>query len=144
MKKLFSIMAILIMVLGASITCVAAEPAGVQTVGTEVAVDQANQTIVVAQNDAERGVANSTKETSSSKHSRKEVKKESWPIGAKIGVSVVVGCLISLIIIMGMIRGMNTAREATQAENYYDSDSVRIAVKSDRYTHSKKSVTRKQ
>ncbi len=123
-------MAILIMVLGASITCVAAnEPVSAQTAGMEVALDQSNST---AENDR------------ATETTRKEVKKESWPLGAKIGVSVAVGSLISLIIVMGMIRGMNTAREATQADSYYSMDNVRIAVKSDRYTHSRKNVTKKQ
>ena len=66
--------------------------------------------------------------------------REGLSIGAKVGISLGAGCLISLIIVLGMVSGMNTAKEATQADNYYTADGVRVAVSSDRYTH----TTRKE
>lgn len=69
--------------------------------------------------------------------------KESLPIGAKIAIGVIGGCIISLIVVKSMISSMNTAREATQADNYYTEDDVRVAVSTDRYTHTTRKVTPK-
>lgn len=104
MNKLFAVMAIMMLVLGASI-CFAA-PAEAQAAAAAA--------------------------------------KESLPIGAKIAIGVFGGCLVSFIIVKAMIASMNTAREATQADNYYTEDDVRVAVSSDRYTHTTRKVTPKQ
>lgn len=129
MKKLFAIMAIMIMVLGASMTCIAA---------TETYTENAVVAVAMDNGAADQSVATDVPAQSS------QAKKGELSIGAKIGASVGAGCLVSLIIVLVMISGMNTARAASEADAYYKDENVRIAVKSDRYTHTTRHVTKKQ
>lgn len=59
-------------------------------------------------------------------------------------ISLVFGCVMSGIIIYNMVRGMNTAREAANANMYYDERDVKLSVKTDRFTHTTRNVRRKE
>lgn len=74
-----------------------------------------------------------------------DVEKAKAESGGKVVlISLVFGCVMSGIIIYNMVRGMNTAREAANANMYYDERDVRLSVKTDRFTHTTRNVRKKE